>query len=333
MELRHLRYFSAVARTLHFGQAAATLHVAQPALSQAIRQLEAELGTQLFARTTRQVSLTPAGEFLQGEAERILESVEAARRGVARIAEGQKGMVRVGFTGSAATALLPRVARTLGAALPDVALEVHPDLLTGEQATRLAAGTLDLAFLRPPVAVADLTVQTLAQEPLVLALPTDHPLADTGQDGAAAAEPVSLGDLRDERFVAFSTPDSVVNQAALRACREAGFTPRAAHRAPTMNVLLPYVAAGFGVALVPASVRSAHVEGVVLRELAESAPVALAAAWRSDEQSPTVHLVLSALRDAGILPAAPDGGFPDSDLPAAEFSRTEAPTTVSEVTA
>src|SRR5512145_2678908 len=102
MELRHLRYFAAVAETRHFGRAAERLHIAQPALSQAVRQLEKELGTALLTRTTRHVSLTPAGEFLHREATRVLGAVEESVRGVRRIADGRSGLVRIAFTGSAA---------------------------------------------------------------------------------------------------------------------------------------------------------------------------------------------------------------------------------------
>ena len=118
MELRHLRYFAEVAETRHFGRAAERLHMAQPALSQSIRQLEAELGTPLFARTTRQVRLTPAGEFFRLEVARILAPVEASVRGVRRIADGRQGLVRIAFTGSAAHTELPRMARIVKRELP-----------------------------------------------------------------------------------------------------------------------------------------------------------------------------------------------------------------------
>src|SRR6476659_9332685 len=144
MELRHLRYFIAVAKTCHFGQAAEQLHVAQPALSYAIRQLEAELGASLFTRTTRQVSLTAAGEFLQAEATRILAGVDDAVRGARRIAAGRSGLVRLGLTGTAAFSHLPRIARVVKRELPGVALEVQADMLTPDQCEGLRTGTLDL---------------------------------------------------------------------------------------------------------------------------------------------------------------------------------------------
>ena len=295
MELRHLRYFAAVAETRHFGRAAEQLHMAQPALSQSIRQLETELGTPLFTRTTRQVRLTPAGEFLREEARRVLTAVDDSVRGVRRIAEGRQGLVRIAFTGTAAYTFLPRIARILKSELPDLALEVHADQLTGEQVDGLVAGRIDLGVLRPPTPGGDLVLRTLEIEPLVLAVAADHRLA---------TEPVvTMADLRAEDFVLFAGESSVVNEAVLRSCREAGFTPRHEHRAHGISVLLPLVAADLGVALVPASVRAAPLTGVVFRDVADAASIELALASRTDDDDPSVLGALEALRAAGLFPA------------------------------
>jgi len=293
MELRHLRYFAAVAETCHFGRAAERLHMAQPALSQAIRQLEAELGAALLTRTTRQVSLTPAGEFLYDEARRLLRQVDDAVTGVRRVADGRKGLVRVGFTGTAAFTQLPRFARALQQHLPEVALDVHADMLTPAQSSGLREGSLDLAVLRPPVTGGGLEVRTIEVEPLVLALSADHRLVE---------EPViSLADLSTEPFVTYSGKDSAVNEAVLQACRAAGFTPRREHEAAGTAVLLPLVAAGLGVALVPGSVRSVPLAGVVFREVVDAGSIELALAWRRDDPSPLVRSVLAVLEDAGLF--------------------------------
>lgn len=295
MELRHLRYFAAVAETCHFGRAAERLHMAQPALSQAIRQLEAELGAVLLTRTTRQVSLTPAGEFLYDEARRLLRQIDDAVTGVRRVADGRKGLVRVGFTGTAAFTQLPRFARALQQHLPEVALDVHADMLTPAQSSGLRDGSLDLAVLRPPVTGGGLEVRTIEIEPLVLALPADHRLV---------AEPViSLADLATEDFVIYSGKNSAVNEAVLRACREAGFTPRREHEAAGTAVLLPLVAAGLGIAVVPGSVRAVPLAGVIFRELTDAGSIELALAWRRDDPSALVRSVLAALEDAGLFDA------------------------------
>lgn len=295
MELRHLRYFAAVAETCHFGRAAERLHMAQPALSQAIRQLEAELGAVLLTRTTRQVSLTPAGEFLYDEARRLLRQIDDAVTGVRRVADGRKGLVRVGFTGTAAFTQLPRFARALQQHLPEVALDVHADMLTPAQSSGLRDGSLDLAVLRPPVTGDGMEVRTIEVEPLVLALPADHRLV---------AEPViSLADLATEDFVIYSGKNSAVNEAVLRACREAGFTPRREHEAAGTAVLLPLVAAGLGIAVVPGSVRAVPLAGVIFRELTDAGSIELALAWRRDDPSALVRSVLAALEDAGLFDA------------------------------
>ena len=295
MELRHLRYFAAVAETCHFGQAAAQLHIAQPALSQAIRQLESELDVTLFTRTTRQVSLTPAGEFLRTEAARVLAAVDDSVRGVRRIGAGRHGLVRLGLTGTASFSHLPGIARVVKRELPEVALEIHADLLTPAQCERLQSGALDLGVLRPPATGEGLTLRTLEVEPLALAIPVDHRLA---------GEPVvALADLRTEPFVAYSARDSAVNEAVLRSCREAGFVPRREHEAPSTAVLLALVAAGLGVAVLPASVRALPLEGVVFRDLLDAGSVELSLAYRTDDDNPVVDAVIEILEAADLFTA------------------------------
>lgn len=294
MELRHLRYFAAVAETRHFGRAAEQLLMAQPALSQAIRQLERELGTPLFTRTTRQVRLTAAGEFLQGEALRILAAVENSARGVRRIAEGRQGLVRIAFTGSAAHTQLPSLARIVKSELPGLALEIHADLLTPAQVDGLTDGSLDLAVLRPPRGGCDgVTLRTIESEPLVLAVAADHTLATTPT--------ITMSDLRSEPFILFASAESAVNAAIRRSCDAAGFVPQMAHQAAGISVQLPLVAAGLGVALVPSSARAAPLDGVVFRDVPDAGAVDLALAWRSDESNPAVLQVLEALDAADVF--------------------------------
>ncbi|QRP49457.1 LysR substrate-binding domain-containing protein [Amycolatopsis sp. FDAARGOS 1241] len=289
MELRHLRYFAAVAETCHFGRAAEALHMAQPALSHAVRQLENELGVVLLTRTTRQVRLTPAGEFFLAEARRVLDGVDNGVRAVRRISAGRMGLARIGFTGTAAFSHLPQLARTLQHRLPQVELEVHADLLTPTQCAGLRSGTLDLGLLRPPVPGEGLAVRVIESEPLVLAVPADHRLA---------GEPtVATADLRTEGFIAYAGKDSVVNDAVLRSCRTAGFAPRREHEAAGTAVLLALVAGGLGIGVVPASARSLPLGGVVFRDLAGAESVQLALAWHHEHASPLVGAVLEVLED------------------------------------
>lgn len=296
MELRHLRYFAAVAETCHFGQAAERLHIAQPALSQAIRQLEAELDVTLFNRTTRQVSLTPAGEFLQAEVIRVLAAVDDSIRGVHRIAAGRHGLLRLGLTGTAAFSHLPRIARVVKRELPGVALEIHADVLTPGQCDGLRAGALDLGVLRPPAVGEGIQLRTIETEPLLLAVAADHRLA---------VEPViSMADLRSEPFIAYGSRDSAVNDAVLRSSRAAGFVPQREHEAPGTAVLLALVAAGLGVSVVPAGVRALPLDGVVFRDVEDAGSIDLALGWRSGEDSPVVGAVVRVLEAASLFAAA-----------------------------
>ena len=307
MELRHLRYFVAVAETRHFGRAAARLHHAQPALSQSVRQLEAELGAPLLLRTTRQVSLTPAGEFFLEQARGVLTAVEDGARGVGRIAEGRLGLVRIAFTGTAAFSQLPRIARLVKQELPGVALEIHADLLTPAQTEGLLAGRLDLGVLRLPVGTDRLAVRTVAVEHLVLALPADHRLV---------TEPaVALPDLRREDFITYAEDHSAVNEALHRTCREAGFAPRVEHRAPGTAVLLALVAAGLGVSLVPESVRALPLAGVVFRDVAGTTLTELGLAHRADDDSPLVTRVLEVLEADGLFLDGPADRSAPTEVP------------------
>jgi DNA-binding transcriptional LysR family regulator len=289
MELRHLRYFVAVAEERHFGRAAARLHMAQPPLSQQIRQLEAELGVSLLTRSTRKVELTPAGVVFLDRARAIVESFRTAAVDAVRAAAGEVGYLAVGFTGSATYELLPAVARVMAAMLPDVTLEVRGELLTAQQVAGLEDGTLDVAFLRPPVRSATLEVAVFRTEPLVVALPEGHPLA--------LQDRVAIIALAEEPFVSFPDKNrSVVHDAALDACRRAGFAPQVVQEVAETSTLVAAVAGGIGVALVPASARYLRVEGACYRPLTGTeAGVELAVAHRRADDGPVLRRFLALL--------------------------------------
>ena len=311
MELRHLRYFVAVAEECHFGRAARRLHIAQPPLSQQIKQLEAELGVQLLTRSTRRVDLTPAGERYLERARSILANVDAARDEARLIRDGRMGRVTIGFTGSATYELLPRMSRMLRTELPDLELDLRGELLTPPQVAGLVDGTLDIGFLRPPVQVPEVEVHPLRREPLVVVLPETH-----AQAGHAR---VVLADLAEEPFITYpSQHRSVVHDAVLDACQAAGFTPRATEVAET-STLVAFVAAGLGVALVPESVQHLRITGATYRPLTDAAPtVELAVATRRGESSPAVRQVLVVARK--LLFAAEERRLRSQSRPILYFS-------------
>ncbi|NNG37726.1 LysR family transcriptional regulator [Flexivirga sp. ID2601S] len=287
MDLKQLRYFDTVAQTCHFGQAAERLHVAQPALSQAIRRLEADLGVELLTRTTRSVQLTPAGEFFHREVTRLLRELDASVAGARSIAGGRSGLLRIGFTGTSAYTQMSRLARLVRSALPAVAVEVQTDLLTPRQTELLGDGRLDLGVLRAPVDDDGIRTRHLLDEPLILALPADHRLVP--ESG------LELGDVATDDFVTYTDTRSVVYEAMVASCRDAGFSPTIAHRAPSTAASLALVAAGLGITLVPDSVRSMQLDGVVFREVQGAASIDLSLAWRADNPSALVRSVLATL--------------------------------------
>lgn len=290
MELRHLRYFVAVAEERHFGRAAARLHIAQPPLSQQIRRFEDELGAPLLYRTTRSVELSPAGEVLLERGREILAAVDAAIEDARRAARGEYGRLAIGFTGSSTYEMLPSLAAALRRELPGVVLDLQGELLTPAQVTRLLDGTLDLGLLRPPVRERDLIIEVLRSEPLIAVLPESHPLGDS--------KAVPLGQLKDESFVTYPSHfRSVLHDAVEDACAAHGFRPIAAHEVAETATLVSFVAAGLGVSLVPASVRHMTVQGAIYRPLSDdSTRVELAAAWRRDDDRPMLARALDVIR-------------------------------------
>lgn len=285
MDLRQLRSFAVLAQECHFGRAAARLHLAQPALSQQIRQLERELGSPLFARSTRRVELTEAGLLLQSRARAILALVERAADEQAQLSAGRLGTVGIGFIGTATYDVLPGVARRLRAGLPDLRLDLRGEMLTPELVAAVLDHSLDVALVRPPADSAGLHVVPLREERLVAALRADDPRA-------RAAE-IDLAQLAAEPFIAHPARQlSAMHQSLLDTCRAAGFEPREIIEVRETSTLVTFVAAGLGVALVPESVRSLGIDGVAYLPLTlPSATIDLVMVTREAETTPGVRRV------------------------------------------
>jgi DNA-binding transcriptional LysR family regulator len=290
MELRHLRYFRAVAEELHFGRAAERLHIAQPPLSQQIRQLERELGVTLLVRSTRKVELTPAGVAYLQRAVTILDAVEDAGEQAQRIAAGTEGRLAIGCVGSATYSLLPRLVRALREALPGVDVSVRGEMLAPAQITALLAGEIDLALLRPPVEQSGVVVETVRRDRLLVALPDGHALA--------ARQQLRIKDLRDQEFVAHAGHGRSVMYSVLTAlCADAGFVPRVRHEVEETSTLVTLVAAGLGVAVVPEPTAALDIAGVRYRPLVpDRLGVDLVAARVGVASSPLIERVLAVLR-------------------------------------
>jgi DNA-binding transcriptional LysR family regulator len=289
VELRHLRYFVAVAEERHFGRAAERLHMAQPPLSQQIRRLETELGVTLLHRTTRRVDLTDAGAAYLDRARAILAAVDEAGAEAQRVADGLVGRVVIGCVGSATYSLIPALARTLREELPGIDFTFRGEMLVPDQVAALLAGRIDLALLRPPVDEDALRVRTLRREALIVALPDGHRLAGRRR--------LTVADLRDEAFIVHAGQGrSVMHGLVTSLCHEAGFEPRIRHEVAETSTLVTFVAAGLGVAVVPEPVAALGIPGATYRPLVGGkARIELAAATRAGEAAPHVERVLAVL--------------------------------------
>ncbi len=259
-----MRYFIAVAETLHFGRAAAQLHIAQPPLSQQIRRLESELGVRLFHRTNRRVELTDAGHALLDEARRTLVQADRVAAVAMKAGRGEVGRFVIGYMASAELSVFPRVLPLFRKRYPDVEL-VLQILPPREQFEQLRAGRLHVGFVRLPARERNLVVVPIFSEPLVAVLPKRHSLG--------RQRSISLQALRDERFVLFPRQhapgyyDSLVD-----ICRRAAFDPKPVQESEKLHTILSLVAMGRGVSLMPRCVTAVGRKGVVCRPLRPSIP-------------------------------------------------------------
>ena len=292
MEIRQLQHFLAVAEELHFGRAAQRLHISQPPLSQSIRKLEDDLGVRLFARSSRSVALTPAGEFLVGEARAIVGRVGEARRAVERVGRGEQGELRVGVVGPALEGPLPGVIRAFGQENPLLRVALR-QATSAEQIDALEAGSLDVGVLRPHrQSLRGLRHALWRSERYALALPDDHPLARAG-----VAE---LGDLDGETLILFPREaHPTLHDAILAALHAAGACPELLFAALLKHPTEALVAAGMGMALMPESMADAARPGVAFVPIhGELPPVEYVLAWNPANETPQAARFVEAMLDA-----------------------------------
>lgn len=290
MELRHLRYFVAVAENLHFRRAAEVLHIAQPALSQQIKQLEEELGGALFERSHHKVSLTPVGRAFCIKAQSILKDAREAVHEARAVLLGNAGSIVIGFVSSAAIRILPDVLSNFREQMPQVEVELR-ELSPSEQIDCLHRSTIDLGFLHASLADPEFDSLVVAHERLIMALPKNSKFAKRSI--------VDLKDLRDETAIMparHSTPGYF--ERAQSAYEAAGIHPQRVHHTRLIQTGLLLVGAGLGVSLVPESFRTMRVDGVAYRRLQmDPPPIELLAAWRRDNPSPLLARMVVHLRN------------------------------------
>jgi DNA-binding transcriptional LysR family regulator len=289
IELRHLRYFIAVAEELHFGRAARRLGIAQPPLSVQIQRLEAEIGVELFERTSRRVQLTAAGRALLDEGRHVLSGFRSATEAAQRAARGETGSLTVAFAASVMFLSLPRIIRRFRDEFPRVRLELR-ELPTGPQIIALRDGELDIGFLREPPPDDELETETMMKERLLLALSKRHELATRKR--------LRLADVANEDFVLFPRDLAPgLHAHVLAVCAEAGVHPRIVQTSRELYTTVSLVEAGLGVTIIPESVRKMGWRGVRYYPIGSPhATTRIDAAWRADNPSPVVPAFLEIAR-------------------------------------
>jgi DNA-binding transcriptional LysR family regulator len=306
MELRHLRYFIALAEELNFRRAAERLHISQPPLSQQIHQLEEEIGVELISRTKRQIELTQAGHAFLDEARQTLLHASKATRDAQAVNRGELGELVIGFVQSTSQTILPQIILRFKDQVPGVELVVR-EMHSPQLVTALHTHRIHVAFVLFPVKREGLIIEIVERLPMGIVLPTGHRLA---------AQPVvSLGDLHDDD--GFLMPERAVEPAAydylLRAYHEAGLCPHIIQETNEMYTMLGMVAVGLGVSLAPAYIGERTIEGIVYRPLTVPLPPSLIAmARRCEEPEPALarflqiaHAAIEAQDGVPTFPYAP----------------------------
>jgi DNA-binding transcriptional LysR family regulator len=291
IELRHLRYFVAVAEELHFGRAALRLHLAQPPLSQQIRKLEEILGYPLFLRTSRAVKLTSAGEVFLERAKRTLHNVQEDMEEARSVGRGEEGFLRVGFIGSAMLTPLPAMLGRYRRLYPKVNLQLH-ESHTSAVVQKLLKGELDAGFLRDSGQVSGLEIEPLFSEPFIAVVPKKHPLA--------RHKTISAKELRDEPFVFFSpSAGTLAYEKPVSICEEYGFRPHVVQEAPQWLTIMRLIGAGLGVTIAPACVKQIAAPNIVclsLRRATVESDIELA--YRTSEDRPIVDAIAMVARES-----------------------------------
>ncbi|WNC94434.1 LysR family transcriptional regulator [Paraburkholderia sp. FT54] len=281
MDLRRLRYFTAVAEELHFGRAAQRMHVVQSAVSHQLKLLEEELGFSLLERSRHNVRLTVSGEIFLPEARDLLRRADEAMRRARASADGTVGRLAVGFVDNVLWSMLPPILRDFRQRWPQVELTLHP-LDRSAQIEALRTSVIDIGIMPSPSPGHALKSVALAEAPLVAAIPEGHPLA--------VRPTLSIVELADESFVLFPRRmNSRLLEIIVTCCASAGFAPRIVQEAEQLHTLLALVSAGLGVTLVPQWVARVHQLGVVYIPIDDLlTPYELIAAWNSSSDNPAV---------------------------------------------
>ena len=284
LDLKSLKCFVVLAEELHFGRAAERLLISQPPLSLKIRTLEAELGLQLFQRSSRRVDLTHSGQILLTEARRVLRDAEQLVKLAGLLEMGEAGSLAIGFNALLAYRLMPQLVSAFSERYPQVKVTLH-EMVSSEQVAALTDHQIDVGLLRPPLPSGFRSL-SLGSEEMMLFLPAKHPLA--------AQETVSLASLAGEPMLMFSRGESsYLHDLAMQMCTSAGFAPVVRQSTRHIHAIVALVGTGMGLALLPSSARFIHMDGIATRRLKNDNTLV---------PMPRAHTVIAAL-ETNVNPA------------------------------
>lgn len=288
MELRQLRYFLALAETLHFRQAAEQLHIVQPALSRQIKSLEADLGIMLLERDKRSVALTAAGAHFRERLTDWFYELEEICRDTQQVAQGERGALRIGYVGSCIHTIFPRLLPRIHQEVPLVQINLS-EMVTAIQLTALQEGKLDVGFLRNPPLDERFAQQVVFREPYALVLPQSHALTE--------ADFRSLNQVADEPFIMPARSDGEnYYRFMMELCEETGFAPHVAHESVHGQTILKLIELGLGLSILPISFSQIAGDQVKFIPLRRSGKYAeLTAYWRRDNPNPALKKLLGIL--------------------------------------
>jgi DNA-binding transcriptional LysR family regulator len=282
-ELSQLRCFVAVAEELHFGHAAESLNMTQPPLSRQIQLLEQALEVKLLERTSRSVQMTPAGRAFLPEARRVLRLAEGAVTAAKRVARGDAGSIAISFTGGSSYSFLPRLMALATAEMPDVDIVLR-EMVTTAQIEALGANRIDLGLVRLPIDRRGLGVMCVHREPLLVAVPQNHPLANGNNP--------TVRNVHQRDFIMYSpTEGRYFHDLVISVLRSSDVLPKYVQYIHHIHTILGLVGVGMGIALVPESAQTLHFEGVVLRPLRLSPKTyaELHLVWRRNNDNPALN--------------------------------------------
>lgn len=281
MEIRHIRYFIAVAEELNFTRAAERLCIAQPPLSLQIKQLEEELNVCLFQRSKHSVALSEAGHAFLSYAHGVLALLDEARERVIGVARGECGHLKVAFNGSTSRVVLPRLFERHQCMRPEVQL-ILSDLTTAQQVAALERGDIHVGIARQPPRRSSILVEPIWSEPLCLVMPRGHPMS--------AKPRIEGAELQGMPMILCSPKHSpTLYETSLKVCRKLGFFPNVRHQLNSIYSVLSLVAAGHGVAILPAGANTLRSDDLVFRPIEGAGHSEVCLLWRADTESLAVR--------------------------------------------